>query len=151
MVTMIGLEIDDRNSTTRFVFWIDDTTFTYTYTKQPSLTNYPCEDEYIATTFSICHKIWHKKRFKGAAFATREEVTKTFVNNKSTLTFTKNPAFHKWDKQIDTRYYFITKREVQLKLIKYHEQVANICTTPLKYKYLDKYLFRLWNSISWMK
>ena len=72
------------------------------------------------------------------AFATRVEVTKTFVNNKSTLTFTKNPIFHKRDKQIDTRYYFITKREVQLKFIKYHEQVANICTTPLKYKYLSR-------------
>ena len=81
--------------------------------------------------------------FKGAAFSTREEVTKTFVSNKSTLTFTKNLAFHKRDKQIDTRYYFITKREVQLKFIKYHEQVANICTTPLKYKYLDRYLFIL--------
>lgn len=74
--------------------------------------------------------------FKEAAFATRVEVTKTFVNNKSTLTFTKNPVFHKRDNQIDARYYFITKREIQLKFIEYHEQVANICTTPLRYKYL---------------
>ena len=92
----------------------------------------------IAATFNICHKIWHKNMFKGAAFATRFKVTKIFVNNKPALTSTRNPIFHKRDKHIDTNYHFITKREVQRKFIKYHEQVAINCTTPLKYKSLYK-------------
>jgi hypothetical protein len=66
----------------------------------------------------------------------QEDATETFLDNKSTLALAKNPVFHGRSKHIDTRYHFITesivKKEIQLKFVKTHYQVADIFTKPLK-------------------
>ena len=65
-----------------------------------------------------------------------KESTKIFMDNKSTIAFTKNLVFHDRSKHIDTRYHYIreciARKDVQLEYVNSHDQVADIFTKPLK-------------------
>ena len=52
-----GEDSDDRKSTTRFIFYMGDTTFTWLSKKQVIVTFSICEVEYIAASLCICHAI----------------------------------------------------------------------------------------------
>ncbi|KAK2966616.1 hypothetical protein RJ640_025301 [Escallonia rubra] len=50
-------DVDDRNSTTGFVFYFGEAAFTWTSKKQSIVTLSTCETEYVATTSNVCHAI----------------------------------------------------------------------------------------------
>uniref|UniRef100_A0A2N9JBE9 Integrase catalytic domain-containing protein n=1 Tax=Fagus sylvatica TaxID=28930 RepID=A0A2N9JBE9_FAGSY len=129
-------DMDDRKSTTGFVFYMGDTTFTWTSKKQPIVTLSTCEAEYVAATSSVCHAVWLRSLLKELHMS-QVEATEIFVDNKSALALAKNPVFHDRSKHIDTRYHFIreciARKEVQLEFVKSQDQVADIFTKPLKY------------------
>ena len=57
-------DMDDRKSTTGFVFYIGDTTFTWSSKKQSIVALSTCEAKYIATTSCVCHFIWLRRWLK---------------------------------------------------------------------------------------
>jgi hypothetical protein len=57
-------DMDDRNSTTGFVFYMGDTVFTWSSKKQSIITLSTCEAEYVATTSCVCHSIWLRRLLK---------------------------------------------------------------------------------------
>ncbi|KAH9726136.1 hypothetical protein KPL70_008141 [Citrus sinensis] len=59
-----GGDVDDRKSTTGFVFFMGDTAFTWMSKKQPIVTLSTCEAEYVAATSSVCHAIWLRNLLK---------------------------------------------------------------------------------------
>ena len=129
-------DTNDRKSITGFVFYMGDTTFTWTSKKQPIVTLSTCEAEYIVATSNVCHAIW-LRNFLNELQMLQDEATKIFVDNKSTLALAKNPILRDRSKHIDTRYHFIqeciARKEVHLEFVKSHDQVADILTKPLKY------------------
>jgi len=135
-----GGDVDDRNSTTGFVFYLGSSAFTWSSKMQSIVTLSKCEAEYVATTSSVCHTIWWRKLLKELHMP-QEDATEIFVN-KSAIALAKNPVFHDRSKHIDTRYHFIkeciVKKEVQLKFMKTHDQVVDIFTKPLKNKIFSK-------------
>jgi chaperone required for assembly of F1-ATPase len=114
-------DIDDRKSTTGFVFYMGDTTFTWTSKKQPIVTLSTCEAEYVAATSSVCHAVWLRSLLKELHMS-QVEATEIFVDNNLALALAKNSAFHDRSKHIDTRYHFIreciARKEVQLEFVK---------------------------------
>ena len=130
-----GGDVDDRKSTSGFVFFIGETAFTWMSKKQPIVTLSTCEAEYVAATSCVCHAIWLRNLLKELNLP-QEEPTKIFVDNKSAIALAKNPVFHDRSKHIDTRYHYIrecvTKMDVQLEYVKTNDQVADIFTKPLK-------------------
>ena len=98
--------MDDRKSTTGFVFYMGDTTFTWTSKKQPIVTLSTCEAEYVVATSSVCHAVWLRSLLKELHMS-QVEATEIFFDNKSALALAKNPIFHDRSKHIDTRYHFI--------------------------------------------
>ena len=130
-----GGDVDDRKSTTGFVFFMGDTAFTWMSKKQPIVTLSTCEAEYVAATSSVCHAIWLRNLLKELSLA-QEEPTEICVDNKSAIALSKNPVFHDRSKHIDTRYHFIreciARKEVQIKYVKSQDQAADIFTKPLK-------------------
>ncbi|KAH9768833.1 hypothetical protein KPL71_011754 [Citrus sinensis] len=130
-----GGDVDDRKSTTGFVFFMGDTAFTWMSKKQPIVTLSTCEAEYVAATSSVCHAIWLRNLLKELSLA-QEEPTEICVDNKSAIALSKNPVFHDRSKHVDTRYHFIreciTRKEVQIKYVKSQDQAADIFTKPLK-------------------
>jgi hypothetical protein len=57
-------DMDDRKSTTGFVFYMGDTVFTWSLKKQSIITLSTCEAEYVATTTCVCHFIWLRRLLK---------------------------------------------------------------------------------------
>ena len=57
-------DTDDRKSATSFVFYMGDTTFTWTSKKQPIVTLSTCEVEYVVAASSVCHAIWLRSLLK---------------------------------------------------------------------------------------
>ena len=86
-------DIDDRKSTSGFVFYMGDTAFTWMSKKQPIVTLSTCEAEYVAATSCVCHAIWLRNLLKGLGFP-QEEPTRICVDNKSAVALAKNPVFH---------------------------------------------------------
>ncbi|KAH9672047.1 hypothetical protein KPL70_017573 [Citrus sinensis] len=76
-----GGDVDDRKSTTGFVFFMGDTAFTWMSKKQPIVTLSTCEAEYVAATSSVCHAIWLRNLLKELGLP-QEEPTEICVDNK---------------------------------------------------------------------
>jgi hypothetical protein len=57
--------VDDRKSTSGFVFYIGNIAFTRMSKKQPIATLPTCEAEYVAATSCVCHDIFLDKIFVG--------------------------------------------------------------------------------------
>ncbi|XP_019248334.1 PREDICTED: uncharacterized protein LOC109227589 [Nicotiana attenuata] len=112
-------DIDDRKSTTGFVFFLGDYVISWSSKKQSIVTLSACEAEYELNLPQI-------------------EATEICIDNKSAQALAKNPVYHDRSKHIDTRYHFIreciAKKEVKLKYVKSRDQVANIFTKPLKFE-----------------
>ncbi|KAL5575123.1 hypothetical protein UlMin_016822 [Ulmus minor] len=70
-----GGDIDNRRSTTGFVFFMGDTAFTWMSKKQPIVTLSTCEAEYVAATSCVCHAIWLRNLLKEICLI-QEEPTK---------------------------------------------------------------------------
>jgi hypothetical protein len=130
-----GGDVDDRKSTSGFVFYIGNTAFTWMSKKQPIVTLSTCEAEYVAATSCVCHAIWLRNMLKELNMP-QKEPTKIFVDNKSAIALAKNPVFHDRSKHIDTRYHYIREcvanNNVKLEYVKTHDQAADIFTKPLK-------------------
>ncbi|XP_038887044.1 secreted RxLR effector protein 161-like [Benincasa hispida] len=94
-------DLDDQKSTTGFVFFIGETTFTWMSKKQPIITLSTCEAEYVVTTSYVCHAIWLRNLVKELKFQ-MEGPMEIFVDNKSAIALAKNPVFHGRSKHIDT-------------------------------------------------
>ncbi|XP_020577796.1 uncharacterized protein LOC110022962 [Phalaenopsis equestris] len=128
-------DMDDRKSTTGFVFFIGDTAFTWMSKKQPIVTLSTCEAEYVAATSCVCHAIWLRNLLKEISLP-QEEAIKICIDNKSAIALAKNPVFHDRSKHIDMCYHYIRerieRREVQVQYVKSQDQVADIFTKPLK-------------------
>ncbi|KAJ7978961.1 Retrovirus-related Pol polyprotein from transposon TNT 1-94 [Quillaja saponaria] len=130
-------DLDDRKSTTGFVFFMRNNAISWVSKKQPIVTLSTCEAEYVAATSCTCHAIWLRRLLKELQ-EPQKEATQIFVDNKSALALAKNPVFHDRSKHIDTRYHFIreciAKKEVEVKFVKSLDQVADIFTKPLKFE-----------------
>ncbi|KAE8706056.1 Detected protein of unknown function [Hibiscus syriacus] len=129
-----GGDIDNRRSTTGFVFFMGDIAFTWMSKKQPIVTLSTCEAEYVAATSCVCHAIWLRNLLKEIGLI-QEEPTKVCVDNKSAIALAKNPVFHDRSKHIDIRYHYIrecvARKDVEVEYVKLQDQVADIFTKPL--------------------
>ncbi|KAK2979862.1 hypothetical protein RJ640_002775 [Escallonia rubra] len=144
-------DVDDRKSTTRFVFYFGEAAFTWTSKKQSIVTLSTCEAEYVAATSTVCHAIWLRSLLKELSFI-QDELTQIYVDNKSAIALAKNPVFHDRSKHIDTRYHFIresiAKKQVQVKFVKSEDQDADIFTKPLNRETSTKLIIKHWNKPS---
>ena len=130
-----GGDMDDRKSTTGFVFYLGDTAFTWYSKKQAIVTLSTCEAEYVAASSAVCHAVWLRSLLKEMK-CLQKGATKLCVDNKSAIALSKNPVYHERSKHIDVRYHFIREqvknKEIEPVYIKSEDQVADIFTKPLK-------------------
>ena len=99
-------DIDDRKSTTSFVFFMGDCTITWSSKKQSIITLSTCESEFVAATSCSCHAIWLRRLLKELHLP-QDEATNICIDNKAAQALIKNLVFHDRSKHIDTRYHFI--------------------------------------------
>ena len=93
-----------------------------------------CEAEYIATTTAVCQGIWLAWLLD--EMLNKETVpSKLFVDNKSTISLSKNPVFHERSKHIDIRYHFIREcveeGKIDIDYVQTNDQLADTLTKGL--------------------
>ncbi|KAL4278674.1 hypothetical protein GQ457_03G016420 [Hibiscus cannabinus] len=134
-------DIDDRKSTSGYVFFMGDIAFTWLSKKQTIVTLSTCEAKYLAASWCVCHAIWlrnllSKMMLKQAAG------TVIHVENKSSIELAKNPVNHERSKHIDVHFHFIRDHvkegNVELVHVASQDQVADIFTKSLPKVLLNK-------------
>jgi hypothetical protein len=101
-----GGSIDDRKSTYGYTFYFGIGMVSWASSKKPIMTLSSVEEEYVASTRETCQSIWIRRMLK-YLLQEQQEPTKVLCDNNSSIMLSKNHAFHKKTKHIDTRYHFI--------------------------------------------
>ena len=139
-------DIDDRKSTSGYVFYLGDTAFTWVSKKQPIVTLSTCEAEYVAASWCVCHAIWLRNLLRELKLP-QHEATEIRVDNKSAIELAKNPVHHERSKHIDVRFHYIRehvkKKDVQMNYVASRDQVADIFTKVLPTELFNNYKMML--------
>ncbi|GMI76894.1 hypothetical protein HRI_001358700 [Hibiscus trionum] len=130
-----GGDIDDRKSTSRYLFHIGSAAFSWSSKKQQMVALSTYAAEYIAAAECTCQAIWLKNILDELNFA-QEGPTTIYVDNNSTISLAKNHVSHSRSKHTDTKYHFIREqvknKNVDLVYCRTEDQLADIFTKPLK-------------------
>ncbi|GAA0145518.1 transmembrane signal receptor [Lithospermum erythrorhizon] len=133
-------DINDRKSTSGYVFKFSSGAVAWTSKKQPIVSLSTTEAEFIAAVVCTCQAIWMKRIFKELGYKGTECIN-IKCDNSSTIKLSKNPVMHGRSKHIDVRYHFLRDltKEGAIELVHCGSslQVADIMTKPLK---IDSFL-----------
>lgn len=135
-------DLDDRRSTSGYVFMLNGGAVTWSSKKQPMVTLSTTEAEYVAAASCACQWLWMRQILENI-HGNQGNSIKVMCNNSSTIKLAKNPVFHDRSTHIDVRYRFLrdlTRDEViDLKYCGTREQLADIMTKPLKLELFEKF------------
>ncbi|RVW51356.1 Retrovirus-related Pol polyprotein from transposon TNT 1-94 [Vitis vinifera] len=133
-------DVDDRKSTSGYVFLLSEGAVAWSSKKQPVVTLSTTKAEFVAAASCACQGVWMRRVLEKLGHS-QGKCTTVLCDNNSTIKLSKNPVMHGRSKHIDVRFHFLRDltREgvVELKHCGTQEQVADIMTKPLK---LDVFL-----------
>jgi hypothetical protein len=129
-----GGSMDDRKSTSGYIFHLGSGAISWASKKQPIVALSSVEAEYVATTSIACQAVWMRRVLSDLRHP-QEEPTKIYSDNNSAIALSKNHVFHKPSKHIDTQYHFILELvnngDIYLEFCRCKEQLVDIFTKPL--------------------
>jgi hypothetical protein len=130
-----GGDVDDRKSTSGYVFMIGSGAVSWSSRKQPIVTLSTTEAEFIAAAHCVCQGIWLKRILECIGLTQRKCLT-VFCDNSSTIKLSKNPVLHGRSKHIDIRFHFLRNLSCDGSIELVHcaskDQLADIMTKALK-------------------
>jgi hypothetical protein len=133
-------DVDDRKSTSGYVFLLSEGAVSWSSKKQPVVTLSTTEAEFVAATSCACQGVWMRRVLEKLGNS-QGKCTAVLCDNSSTIKLSKNPVMHRRSKHIDVRFHFLRDLTrdgvVELKHCGTQEQIADIMTKPLK---LDVFL-----------
>jgi len=138
--------LDDRRSTTGYVFTMNGAAVTWSSKKQPTVALSTTEAEYMAMTQAAKEAIWIR-RFLAEVLGENEEANEkleVFTDNQGALALAQNPVFHARTKHIDIRHHFIREvegKDLSVSFCGTEEMVADVLTKGLsqeKHNYFVK-------------
>jgi hypothetical protein len=128
-------DLDDRKSTTGYVFMYGNGVVSWSSKKQAIVTLSTTEAEFVAAASCACQAVWLGRILEQLKQA-QMNGTVIFCDNTSSIKLSKNPVMHGRCKHIDVRYHFLrdlTKDgAVEMKFCTSQEQIADIMTKALK-------------------
>lgn len=128
-------DLDDRRSTSGFVFLIAGGAVSWSSKKQPIVALSTTEAEYIAAVSCATQGIWIT-RVLGRIGEHQESCIIVKCDNSSTIQLSKNPVLHGRSKHIEVRFHYLRNltKEGKVKLVHCgtQDQLADIMTKPLK-------------------
>lgn len=128
-------DLDDRRSTSGYVFMLNSGAVSWSSKKQPIVTLSTTEAEFAAAASCACQVVWMRRILKNLNLIQGDDTT-IFCDNSSTIELSKNPVLHGRSKHIDVRFHFLREltKDGVVKLVHCHtqEQIADIMTKPLK-------------------
>jgi hypothetical protein len=127
-------DLDDRKSTSGYVFMIGTKVVSWPSRKQPIVTLSATEAEFIAAVNSACQGVW-LSRILGQIDEKLKECITIYCDNISSIKLSKNPMMHGRSKHIDVRFHFLRDLSkdgvIQLVHCSSFEQIADILTKAL--------------------
>lgn len=133
-------DLDDRRSTSGYVFLFGSGAVSWSSKKQPIVSLSTTEAEFIAATACACQAIWLKRVLK-TLDQTQQEKNTIHCDNSSAIELSRNPVMHGHSKHIDVRFHFLRELAqigmIELVHCNTLEQIADVMTKPLK---LDAFL-----------
>ena len=98
--------LEDRKSTSGFLFVLSSGAVSWSLKKQPVLTLSTTEAEFIAAASCACQAVWLRRMLENLDNASAE-TTIIYCDNSSTIKLSKNPVMHGRSKHIDVRFHFL--------------------------------------------
>ncbi|CAL2276266.1 unnamed protein product [Prunus armeniaca] len=134
-------DLEDRKSTSGYVFLMSSGAVSWSSKKQPIVTLSTTEAEFVAASYCASQVIWMRRILEKLGHSQRGS-TIMFCDNSSTIKLSKNPVLHGRCKHIDVRFHFLrdlTKEGVvELVYCGTEEQIADVMTKPLKLDVFQK-------------
>ncbi|MCH80374.1 copia-type polyprotein, partial [Trifolium medium] len=128
-------DLDDRKSTSGYVFKLGSGAISWSSKKQPIVTLSTTEAEFVAAASCACQGIWLRNVLSHLKIV-QSSSTVMYCDNSSSIKLSKNPILHGRCKHIDVRFHFLrdlTKDGViELVHCSSQDQFADIMTKPLK-------------------
>lgn len=128
-------DVDDRKSTSGYVFLLGTGAISWSSKKQPVVTLSTTEVEFFAAASCVCQGVWIR-RIIGNLGHSQDGCTTIFCDNTSTIKLSKNPVMHGRSKHIDVRFHFLRELAkdgvIELVYCSTRDQVSDILTKPLK-------------------
>lgn len=128
-------DLNDRKSTSGFVFLLAEGAVSWALKKQRVVTLSTNEAEYIVTASCACQYIWLMRLLKKLGHKV-EEHSLMYCDNSSTIQLSKHFVFHGKSKHINVKFYFlrglVNEGTVKLKYCNTQNQIADIMTKQLK-------------------
>eukprot|EP00253_Pinus_taeda_P036726 PITA_36726 len=126
--------VDDRKSTTGYVFSLGSGAVTWTSKKQQAVALSSIEAKYRGAVKASCEAVW-LRRMLADVHVSQTGPTSLFCDNQGVLKLAKNPVFHERTKHVETHCHYIRQlvedESVQLRYVPTTEQPADIFTKPL--------------------
>lgn len=126
--------VDDRKSTSRYVFSLGTGAVTWTSKKQQAIALSSTKAEYRGTVKAACEAIWLHRMLVDMQMS-QPGATPLFCDNQGVLKLAKNPVFHEQTKHVELHCHFIRQHVedglVILQYIPTEDQTANILTKSL--------------------
>ena len=131
-----GSDLDERKSTTRYVFLLNNGAITWSSKKQPCIALSTMEAEYIVCSAAVQEAVWLRRFLKHLDIGTDYSDSVTiFCDSTAALAYAKDSKYHGRTKHIDIRYHYIrdmvAQKEVVLKHLSTSRMVADPLTKPI--------------------
>jgi len=127
-------DVNDRKSTSGYVFKLAGAAVSWSSKKQTSITLSSTEVEYIAGAHTAKEAIWLRQLLSELGLNTSSP-TILHIDNQSAIAIARNPEFHDRTKHIDVRYHFLRQvvedKSIELAYIPTGDQVADALTKGL--------------------
>lgn len=133
-------DLNDRKSTSGYVFLLSSGAVSWLSKKQPIVTLSTTEAEFVAAAGCASQAVW-MRRITGKLGCVHDKATVIYCDNSSTIKLSKNSVMHGRSKHIDVRFHFLRElvQDGTIKLVHCgtKEQIADLMTKPLQ---LDAFL-----------
>lgn len=134
-------DLDDKRSTSGFVFMMASGAISWASKKQPVVALSTTEAEYIDAASCACQSVWLSRILKAIGCEGKSE-TVIMCDNSSTIQLSKHPMFHGKSKHIEVRFHYlrdlVSGGMVRLSYCSTENQIADIFTKPLKLAQFEK-------------
>lgn len=128
-------DLEDRKSTTGFIFMLSSRAVSWCSKKQPIVTLSTREVEFVAAAYCVCQGIWLKRILEELCVKQNKCLT-VLCDNGSTIKLSKNHVMHGRTKHIDVRFHFLRdlckEGVVKLEFCGTQDQLADLLTKPVK-------------------
>ena len=135
-------DINDRKSTSGFVFILAGAAISWSSKKQPVIALSSTEAEYIAAAHAVKEAVWLRRLLTELGLDLTDPTT-LHVNNQSAIVIARNPEFHDRTKHIEVQHHFlrqlVDEGHISPTYLPTGDQIADVLTKGLSCEKHEKF------------